>query len=119
MTAKQILLDYLETALALNEGHVVFRSSDIQTKVPHWAERVYGERYSPNNFIRRFRELKSEDRHLLHQRGIDSIVEVPSDSRESLWKAEMQRGELPRNYDPKTGGTPRRPDATAAGASGS
>jgi len=99
MTATEILLRWIETALARSEGQVVFRSSDVQTKVPDWGDRLFGEKYSPNNFIRRFREVKSGQSDRLEGYNIDSIIEVPSDSRESLWQATATPNRVLRDHE--------------------
>jgi hypothetical protein len=100
MTATELVLRWVETALARNEGEAVFPSHVLQTSpgLPSWAEKHYDETYTPSTYMRRFREVKA-DPDALDNYNIADIVEVPNHkSNESKWRATAKEGRIPRDH---------------------
>jgi len=113
MTAKEILLRWIETALSKAGGAVAFQTHHIHDNVRSWGKRVYGKTYSATNYERRFRELRGKDSDKLTERGIARIAKH-MDGTEATWIATSLPNRSPTNHDPRD-----NPQATAASGSGS
>jgi len=113
MTAKEILLRWIETALSRAEGAVAFQTHHIHDNVRSWGKRVYGKTYSATNYERRFRELRGKDSDKLTRRGIANIAKRMNGS-EATWIATSLPDATLTNHDPRD-----NPRKTAASASGS
>jgi hypothetical protein len=83
MTAKEILLNWLETGLARNDGSIVLRTSYLHEELKAWGRRVYGKPYSATNYERRWRELRGDDKAKLTNRGI--VHAKIDESPEAQW----------------------------------
>lgn len=101
MTATDILLRWMETALAQSgKRTIIIRSSDIQTRVPSWGRRLYGKQYAPNNYIRRFREVRQNKKRLHQDAGIESIEKVNIvGARQAGWKITRSISAVARNHE--------------------
>jgi hypothetical protein len=70
MTAKEIILCWLETSLARNDGAILLRTSHLHEQVKSWGKKHFDKPYSATNYERRWRELRGTDKSMLNQRGI-------------------------------------------------
>jgi hypothetical protein len=94
MTAKKIILAWLEAALSSNDGRVVIQTSHLHDNVRSWAKKRYDKAYSATNYERRWRELRERPRTMLQNRGIFvHNVSDQSTSRQSTWL--IQRSKVP------------------------
>ena len=83
MTAKEILLAWIETGLAQNDGKIVFRTSHLHENVKHWGKTRFDKPYSATNYERRWRELRGDDKAMLTKRGITQAK--IDESPEATW----------------------------------
>ena len=101
MTVQEILLDWIETALALSKGPVRITSHDIHSKCRSWGNRVYGQVHLASTYGRRWRRLREGQQTKLTQRGVKAVVKTQQ-TPQGEWIITPQHGATVTNHETKT-----------------
>jgi hypothetical protein len=97
MSAKEIILCWLETSLARNDGAILLRTSHLHEQVKSWGKKHFDKPYSATNYERRWRELRGTDKAMLTTRG---ITEAKIDeSPEATWIVSSLPGHTMTDYE--------------------
>ena len=100
MTVQQILLNWIETALAMAEGPVRIRSSDIESKCARWGERVYQRTHLVSTYRRAWRKLREGRQIKLRNRGVHSVIKL-QDKPQGIWNIIPQQHAVVTNHETK------------------
>lgn len=88
----ELIVRWLKYLLEDREQVVVF-SHHMDTHVPQWVAREYGRRHNAETYARKWRRLRSDQRHRLSRAGL-KVVQVPSHlnpkDSESAWQVQTR-----------------------------